>query len=296
MGKVIGFWAWFMKRFLKWFAVTFSVILLILALLVGYAYFIEPSRLVVTAKEIKVPYWSSDLNGFKIVAVADIHGGSNNASEARIRYLAEQVNAQDPDIIVLLGDFISQVSGRNSGLKMPIETVAESLKEMRAKYGVYAVIGNHDWWYDEKKCRSALENVGFRVLENEVFSFQANGQTITIWGIEDFWKHRAVPVKDVISKIQSEENIIAITHNPDSFDKTPGTVSLMVAGHTHGGQVLIPFYGAPVAVSNRKYYYVKHYTENGRNLFITSGFGTSGPQFRFGVPPEIAVITLISEK
>jgi predicted MPP superfamily phosphohydrolase len=92
-------------------------------------------------------------------------------------------------------------------------------------------------------------------------------------------------------QINPQENIIAITHNPDSFDKTPEKISLTIAGHTHGGQVLIPFYGAPLAVSQRKYY-TSHVVENGRNLFVTSGFGTTGPPLRFGVLPEIAVVIL----
>jgi predicted MPP superfamily phosphohydrolase len=241
-----------------------------------------------------VPHWNRELDGFKIVAVSDIHGGSNNVSEERLRYLTELVNAQNPDIVVLLGDFVSQKSGKESDLKMPIETVAENIREMRAKYGVYAVIGNHDWWYDEKRCRTALEKAGIKVLENEIFSFPANNQTVTILGIEDFWKRRQVPVENLMPQINPQENIIAITHNPDSFEKTPAAISLVLAGHTHGGQVLIPFYGAPLIVSQRKYY-TSHIVENGRNLFVASGVGTTGPPLRFRVPPEIAVITLNAE-
>ena len=280
-----------MKKFLKWFGISLCAMILVIALVAAYAYFIEPAELKIHAVTLNVSHWSKDLDGFKIVAVSDIHGGSNDATEQRLRYLTEQVNAQNPDIIVLPGDFVSQVNGKSSDLKMPIETVAENIRAMRAKYGVYAVIGNHDWWYDEKRVRAALENVGIKVLNNETFSFPVKNQTVTILGIEDFWKHRAVPIQDAMSKINPQENIIAVTHNPDSFDQTPDSIALVIAGHTHGGQVWIPVYGAPVAVSQRKYY-VSHYVENGRNLFVTSGFGTTGPPIRFLVPPEIAVITL----
>lgn len=280
-----------MKRFFKWAARTFGVIVLVLSALAAYAYFIEPSRLVINERTIRVSNWSGELDGFKVAAVSDIHGGSNDVSEERLRFLTERVNAQNPDIIVLLGDFVSQIGRKGDELKMPIETIAENIKGMRARYGVYAVIGNHDWWFDERRCRAALESVGIKVLENEAFSFEANNQIVTILGIEDFWKRRAVPVEGVMRNIQPQRNIIAVTHNPDSFDKLPETVSLMVAGHTHGGQVLIPLYGAPLAVAQRKYF-TALYTENNRTLFTTSGFGTTGPPFRFLVPPEIAVLTL----
>lgn len=283
-----------MKRFLKYFALTLLVIVGAIAVLLAYAYYIEPFRLVVNEQTLSLNHWSRELNGFKVVAVSDIHGGSRGVTEEKLREITARVNEQNPDVIALLGDFVSQTSGQQfSPLKMPVETVVENIKGMKAKYGVYVVIGNHDWWYDEKKIRAEFEKVGFKVLENETASFVANGKTVTILGIEDFWKRRKVDVASVLDKIQPPENIIGITHNPDSFDQTPDAIALLIAGHTHGGQALIPFYGAPVVVSKREYLRGS-VEENGRNLFTTTGIGTSGPPIRFLVPPEIAVLTLNS--
>lgn len=201
--------------------------------------------------------------------------------------------------MVILGDFVSQVHDgaktiQNRELKMPIETIAENLKGLKAKYGIFAVIGNHDWWYDEKKCRTALESVGFTVLKNESKSFVVNNNNVNIVGIEDFWRHHKVEITDVLAKLPSAQNTIAITHNPDSFDFTTNELAILFAGHTHGGQVNFPIIGAPIVPANKKYT-SGHVVKDGRHLFVTSGVGTSGLPFRFRVPPEIVVITLNSE-
>ena len=286
-----------MQLFKKIFKYTSRLILggMILGLiLLTYAY-LEPYRLVVKEVSLNVPNWSRELNGFKIVAVSDIHGGSHAVTEERIRTITEQINAQNPDIVVLLGDFVSQVdedkSIRARDLKMPIETIAKNLSGLKANYGVFVAIGNHDWGFDQKKCRTEFEKVGFTVLENETKSFEVHNKTVTILGIEDFWKRGKVDVKDVLDKLPTLENIIGITHNPDSFDQTPESLAILLAGHTHGGQVNFPFIGAPI-VPAKKEYTAGHVEKNGKNLFVTSGIGTSGLPFRFRVPPEIVVITL----
>jgi predicted MPP superfamily phosphohydrolase len=207
--------------------------------------------------------------------------------------LVELANAQNPDLIVLLGDYVSQIGGKHSDLKMPFETIAENLKGFRAKYGIFAIIGNHDWWFDEKKVRLEFERIGVKVLENEIEPIQVADETIYIWGIEDYWKNRRVPT-NVFEQIPNKQNIIAITHNPDSLLKAPNEISLMFAGHTHGGQVKFPFYGAIAFVNDPRF--MQGFVEvDGKNVFVTTGVGCTGPQIRFNVAPEIAVLNLFSE-
>ncbi|HXG84833.1 MAG TPA: metallophosphoesterase [Pyrinomonadaceae bacterium] len=282
-----------MNLLLKRISVVFTAIIIVLAIVAVYSFYIEPARLIVHEEDLKIPNWSAKLDGFKVVAVSDIHGGAKFITEKKIRELVETVNRQNPDLIVLLGDYVSQKSKRDEDLKMPSEVIAENLKGLRARYGVYGVVGNHDWWYDEEKVSREFENAGIKILENETARVRVGDETVNVWGIEDYWKKTKVPLEP-FEKIPVKENILAITHNPDSLLETPPEIALMFAGHTHGGQFKFPIFGALVLVSDERF--TEGFVEvDGRHVFVTTGVGTSGPAVRFRVPPEIAVLRLYAE-
>ncbi len=281
-----------MKKLLVRIAIVFAVIISLLSIAGAYSYFIEPARLVVYEESLKIPNWSAKLNNFKVVAISDIHGGSHYVDEAKIRRLVELANAQNPDLIVLLGDYVSQKRLADGPLKMPSEIIAENLKGFQAKYGVFAIIGNHDWYYDEAKITREFQDAGITVLNNEVREVKVGDETINLWGIEDYWKNRKVPLEP-FEQIADKRNIIALTHNPDSLLKSPDEISLMFAGHTHGGQVKFPIYGGIAFVNDPRF--MEGFVEvDSKHLFVTTGVGCSGPQIRFGVPPQIAVLKLFA--
>lgn len=281
-----------MWKWLKRIGIGFAVLLLLLGSALGYAYYIEPRRLTVNSETLTVPNSTSVINGLKIVAISDVHGGSNNVTEEKLREIVKRANEQQPDLIVLLGDYVSQTKGKSSPLKMPVETVAENLKGFKAKYGVYGVIGNHDWWYDDKKVTAEFEKAGIDILENELAPVKIGNETAWLWGIEDYWRARRVP-EAPLAEIADKKNIIAITHNPDSLLKTPKDISIMLAGHSHGGQAWIPFYGRKAFVNDPRFMY-GHAEVDGKHVFVTAGIGTSVVSIRFLTPPEISVLTLNS--
>lgn len=296
-----------MRRFIPYILAGIALSLLALA----YGYFIEPHRLVVNETELKIAGLDPAFDGLRIVAVADIHAGSHGVDAARMREVVDEINAQNADVVVMLGDFVSQLNDgkpiRERPLKMPVESLTEGLAGIRAKYGVYAVLGNHDGWYDNTSVAEALRLAGILVLENEVAFIERGGRKLRLFGMRDHlhmgtWATFDQDMRRAVASYERNGDIIVLQHSPDVFPvinafKTFGDdFKLMIAGHTHGGQVRFPVLGTPIVPSAfGQKYAAGHVRENGKDLFVTTGIGTSLLPFRFLVPPEIAVLTLRSK-
>ena len=277
-------------RWAKRLRVSLSVIILLIGLLIFYGFLIEPGRLVVHQQTIQIANWPSELNGLKVAVLSDIHVDDWFVNERKVRTIVERTNQLQPELIVILGDYMSG-DGTVTRAVEPRE-FAPILKELRAPLGVYSVLGNHDWWYDGKKVRQELEQNGIKVLDNETVQVNARNRSLWLVGLSDLWT-RPQRINETIEKIPQGEPTIALAHNPDIFPKLPQHVPLLIAGHTHGGQVRFPFIGSVVQSSRLGDRYSRgHIFENNHHLFVTTGIGTSIVPVRFGVTPEIVLLTL----
>jgi predicted MPP superfamily phosphohydrolase len=192
--------------------------------------------------------------------------------------------------VVLLGDFVIQ--GVVGGEFVAPEEIAARLSRINAPLGVYAVLGNHDWWLDASRVVGAFEAVNISVVEDRAVRLEIANNAFWLVGISDFMEG-AHDVGRAMALVADDAPAIAITHNPDVFPTVPPRVCLTLAGHTHGGQVALPLVGRPVVPSTYgQRYAIGHVHEHGKRLFVTAGVGTSIIPVRFRVPPEIVFLNV----
>jgi hypothetical protein len=283
----------FLSRRKKIVLITLALLLKCGAGLVLWAFFFEPDSLVVRETAIVIPRWPPAFERLRIVLIADLHVGSPHVKVEKLRQIVARINEQQPDLVLIAGDFVIQdVMG---GEFVEPEAIAGELKSLRARDGVIAVLGNHDWWYDGDRITRALESAGIRVLENDVAQIQRDGQSLWVAGLADLWTRKPL-ITTTLAKIHDPKaTVIVLTHHPDIFTQIPAGVPLTLAGHTHGGQVNLPLLGRRVVPSEfGARFAIGHIEENGHHLFVTPGIGTSIIPVRFRVPPEISVITVTS--
>jgi predicted MPP superfamily phosphohydrolase len=279
----------------KWRArlnVLFGFVLLAVLACLIWGTLIEPNRLVLTQHSMRIDNWPKELSGLRIALIGDIHTGSPFIDDRKLEQIVSLTNQQHPDLIVLLGDYMVKDSWH--GHLVEPEVTAAHLRNLRAPLGVYAVLGNHDGWYDGGKVQAALTRAGIRLLENDVSEIKWRDKSFWLVGFSDYWSLR-FRVNETLSKVPPNATMIAISHNPDIFARVPATVQLLLAAHTHGGQVNFPLVGTPIVPSRYgRRYTAGHVFENGHHLFVTTGIGTSILPVRFRVTPEIAILTIES--
>ena len=274
--------------------IALGLFLLLILFCLMWGFFIEPNRLVIHEQSIQIDNWPKELGGLRIALIADLHTGGWFIDENKLRLIVDRSNQLNPDLVVLLGDYVAPNSWHSR--RVEPEITAGVLKDLRAPLGVYAVLGNHDWWYNGAKVRRAFEQNGIPVLEDEVVEIRWRDKSFWLAGLADLWT-RPQQIDETIAKAPPGSTMIALTHNPDIFPRLPPNVPLLLAAHTHGGQVSIPLIGTPIVPSRfGSKYTAGHVFENGHHMFVTTGIGTSILPVRFRVPPEIVVLTVKSKQ
>ncbi len=257
-----------------------------------YAWLIEPSLLVVRRVEIVSEHWRGP--PITIAALGDVHVGGPHVDVARVQRIVRRINALKPDLVVLLGDYVNGHAPRlerSNREQRDIAGAMASFAALDAPLGVVAVIGNHDFWYDRNAIVEALEGAGVAVLWNRHVEIGRGEGTFVVAGIADAWTGEPNFAASLDGAPPNADTIM-ISHNPDPFAGMPPGPALMLAAHSHCGQVTIPLIGRPVSVVRNRSYECHLVEENGRTMYVTGGIGTSGLPVRFLAPPEIVLITL----
>ncbi len=259
----------------------------LLGLLVVWSVLIEPRW--VAARQIDVQLATPHrLSPLKVAVASDWHltqrGLWRVNTLERAQRLVQEINASHPDVILLPGDFIADHDLPPELAATHEDQIAQVLGELRAPLGVFAVLGNHDWWYDGDKLANALRKRGITVLENDAQRLAKTG--LWVVGIGDDSTGHSQPAQ-ALKKLPPNTHALVLMHDPASLMELPPVQGLIVAGHTHGGQVALPGIGALVVPGRAPRQWAHGWvTHEDRRMYVTSGLGVSILPIRFNMRPE----------
>jgi predicted MPP superfamily phosphohydrolase len=235
---------------------------------------------------VRVPGLPADLHGLRVVHLSDIHMGPL-ISGARVRRLARAAARLRPDIVVVTGDIVN-------ALPSDAPVVAAALASIPAPLGVWACLGNHDRFIDGDLVARHLRDAGVRVLQNEgeLVSRTVGGAPFWICGVDDAWRALADLDRALHGK-PPEAPALLLAHDPALFPEAAGKgVALTFSGHTHGGQIAVPFLRQTGAARIFTPFVAGLYRLGDATLFVSRGCGTVVPPIRLGAPPEIPTLVL----
>ena len=240
---------------------------------------------IVRRAEIALADWPTGAPPLRLVLLSDVHAGNLAVTPARLDRIVTQVNALRPDLVLIAGDF---TPGED-----PIDAATATarlapLRGLRARLGVVAVPGNHDHWTGLGAVRAALDAAGVTLLANQA----AVRGPLAIAAVDDDYSQYARVAPTIAAARRLPGAKLVLTHSPDIAPRLPPDFPLLLAGHTHCGQVVIPFYGSLDPVSRYKdRYRCGVIREGARTVIVTAGIGGSLP-FRLNAPPDMWLLTL----
>jgi hypothetical protein len=259
-----------------------------------YGTYIGRTKLTIDEHNLTFSRLPKELDGFSIVQISDIHAGVF-MEEWELQPYLEIVNKLQPDSIVITGDIISWGTHYT-------QPVVKALSMLRAKQGVFAVTGNHDFYGDTKELCSSLESVNIRVLRNHWVKTDTahTGAPLYLIGVDDIWAtwrfhKKKISLSEIIADIPENNFKLLLSHNPTIFDEAARLgIDLTLSGHTHAGQMILPFpeyhgYSFARLMYKRDY---GLYRSGDSMLYINRGLGVIGPPLRINCPREITRVVL----
>ena len=259
--------------------------LIVVSATTAYARLIEPYYYLVSQTDIFLRDLPGRFEGFRITQLTDVHH-SKILGLSEVRRVVSLAQQTAPDLFVLTGDY-------TTSYRRYIEPCAEALSQLKAPEGVWAVLGNHDHYTDPELTTRALERNHIAVLNNANTTIQRASDAIQLSGIDD-WSWAATNWGRAFTGLKANLPTILLSHQPSVLDLgETQNVSLILSGHTHGGQINLPWLGAPARFATEDLKYAQGLFRRGNTqLYVSSGTGVIGLPVRLGVRPEIAVLRL----
>lgn len=250
-----------------------------------YPTVIEPNWIEVKTLDLTLPHLSQDFEGYRLVHLTDIHA-DDWMTKKRLGNIVKTVNRQAPDLILLTGDYVTKQANKYA-------PTLSSLRELKASDGAIAVQGNHDIWSDPLRIHQALEDANILELVNDVITIRRSSGLLNIAGVDDVWAQRD-RLDRVLVRLPNQGSSILLAHEPDFADTSAATgrFDLQLSGHSHGGQVKIPFTRGPILPPYGKRYPFGLYQVNGMVQYTGRGLGMVSPRVRLNARPEITVFRL----
>jgi predicted MPP superfamily phosphohydrolase len=257
----------------------------------SYGFWVEPNWLKVEEVNVKLRRLTPSFHGLRIAQISDIHmGGWMNAK--RLQRVANLVSDQKPDLLLLTGDFlIGHFFDRSSELHL--QDLIEILSPLADSIPSYAVLGNHDYWTNAGAVREMLRSCGIQDTTNSVFTLTRGNEKLYLCGVDDIWEGD-IRLDKVLDQLTDDVAAILLAHEPDFADVSSisGRFDLQVSGHSHGGQVVVPFYGPLVLPYLGQRYPSGLYQVRDMLQYTNRGVGMINPPVRFNCAPEITMFTL----
>ncbi len=254
---------------------------------------VEPGLFKVETVQLNLKRLSKAFSGFRVVQISDIHmGGWMNVE--RLQQVVDIIQAQHPDVLLITGDFVVGHEFTES-TRQSLNDFKEVISPLVESIPTYAVLGNHDYWTNAQAVREVLAACGIVDLTNSVYTITRNGATFHLCGVDDV-RNGNVRLNDVIAQLNDDSAAILLAHEPDYADisASTGKFDLQISGHTHGGQIVLPFFGPPILPYLGRKYPSGLYKIGSMYQYTNRGVGMGRLWLRWNCPPEITLFILES--